>query len=297
MACFIFSDFQKISVLALCCMLSVGCSQEKTAEENVREPEKNAVFRTSEETVSVLPTAEPKFAEPLPEELSMTEEISEPELPGELPDPLPGELPDELPGELPDPLPETLPDKLPDALPETLSGSSDAALFKDLPDLQPNVSDEDGTCDLSSEFRNFGLHWDEIPMVNVFQCESSGNGYSGSSSLVKDSGAVQFSSSLPSTADTDPMQELPAANVAENSGYFDQKTLPSLLEQFLKDTEQNNDPTPERTAQLEKDHALIQSLFLRLGKPDKFRFLVGFAAFRMAILLENEKEKAHLHFL
>jgi len=57
MACFIFSDFQKISVLALCCMLSVGCSQEKTAEENVREPEKNAVSRTSEETVSVLPTA------------------------------------------------------------------------------------------------------------------------------------------------------------------------------------------------------------------------------------------------
>ena len=278
-------------------MLSVGCSQEKTAEENVREPEKNAVSRTSEETVSVLPTAEPKFAEPLPEELSMTEEISEPELPGELPGPLPGELPDELPGELPDPLPETLPDMLPDALPETLSGSSDAALFKDQPDLQPNVSDEDGTCDLSPEFRNFGLHWDEIPMVNVFQCESSGNGYSGSSSLVKDSGAVQFSSSLPSTADTDPMQELPAANVAENSGYFDQKTLPFLLEQFLKDTAQNNDPTPEQTAQLEKDHALIQSLFLRLGKPDKFRFLVGFAAFRMAILLENEKEKAHLHFL
>ena len=300
-------------------MLSAGCSQEKTAEENVREPEKNAVFRTSEETVSVLPTAEPKFAEPLPEELSMTEEISEPELPGEHSDPLPGELPDALPGEhsdplpgelpdalpgehsdpLPETLPETLPGELPDALPETLSGSSDAALFKDLPDLQPNVSDEDGTCDLSPEFRNFGLHWDEIPTVNVFQCESSGNGYSGSSSLVKDSGAVQFSSSLPSTADTDPMQELPAANVDENSGYFDQKTLPSLLEQFLKDTEQNNDPTPEQTAQLEKDHALIQSLFLRLGKPDKFRFLVGFAAFRMAIRLENEKEneKAHLHFL
>ncbi len=117
--------------------------------------------------------------------------------------------------------------------------------------------------------------------------------YFGSSSLVKDGGGGQFSSSLPSTAETDPMQELPAANVAENSGYFDQKTLPSLLEQFLKDTAQNNDPTHEQTAQLEKDHALIQSLFLRLGKPDKLRFLVGFAAFRMAIRLENEKEKAH----